>query len=380
MHVRVPPWAPPFHNRSLIFRETFNPEAPYAHVKSFLRDCARCDIAPLVAELSPSSGPEADNSWSLLQIGIIVSQTFSVRPLACFKIAGQEASRPVIAAGALLSYLDDPDFSLVDLSHYGLLVTNLLLATCIGMLPSRRKLPSPPRAFAYREQRASTKRLFITAVSKPSDSARTHPARALRPLKAFRRMPPMGFPHHYATPLLAPTLAWRNTDSKGRILLSLSRSALDIPLSHPSHAFGAHAKVVFVEMRPRQLILPIPLTLPARQFGAPAALRTATPPTLPSIALSGPSGCLTLHFLGPQPTPPAPSVTIYKYGSPASNDPDFSPGPGSPNISVERLDRLPPGFEWDAIPVIPSTKHIREKILLLAVKKGPCLSNFELLD
>ncbi|KDQ16643.1 hypothetical protein BOTBODRAFT_172763 [Botryobasidium botryosum FD-172 SS1] len=390
MHVRVPPWAPPFHNRSIIFRETFDPESPYSHIKSFIKDCARCDIAPLVAELSPSSGPDADNSWSLLQIGIIVSQTFSIRPLACFKIAAQEASRPVIAAGALLSYLDDPDFPLVDLPHYGLFVTNLLLANCAGLLPSRRKLPSPPRAYAYREQRASTKRLFITALSKPSDSARIHPARALRPLKAFRRTPPVGFPHRYETPRITPTLAWRNTNSKGRAILALSRSSLDIPLSHPSHAFGAHAKVVF----PASLgslaghlaatAPALPTTTVSTQSSSLWSVRAeptaATPPMLPSIVLSGPSGQLTLNFSGRRPTPPAPSATIFKYGSPASTDPASSPGGGSPNTFVERLDRLPPGFEWTSIPVIPSTKHIREKLLLLAVKRGPALSNFELLD
>ncbi|KDQ11799.1 hypothetical protein BOTBODRAFT_176994 [Botryobasidium botryosum FD-172 SS1] len=285
----------------------------------------------------------------------------------------------------VLSYLDDPDFALVDLPHYGLFVTNLLLANCVGLLPSRRKLPSPPRTYAYREQRASTKRLFITALSKSSDSSRTHPARALRPLKAFRRTPPMGFPHRYETPPIAPTLTWRNTNSKGRAILSLSRSSLDIPLSHPSHA-----KVVFPASL-GSLAGPSVATAPARptttdstQSSSPwnvhAVPHDATLPTLPSIVLSGPSGRLTLNFSAPQPTPPAPSVMIYKYGSPASAEPTSSPGDGSPNIYVERLDRLPPGFEWTSIPVIPSTKHIREKILLLAVKRGPALSNFELLD
>ncbi|KDQ13394.1 hypothetical protein BOTBODRAFT_175695 [Botryobasidium botryosum FD-172 SS1] len=218
----------------------------------------------------------------------------------------------------------------------------------------------------------------------------TSPARALRPLKAFRRTSPLGFPHRYATPLLAPTLAWRNTDSKGRIFLSISRSSLDIPLSHPSHAFGAHAKVVFPTSS-GSLAGPSAVTAPARpttsestQSSSPWSVHAeplaATPPMLPSIVLSGPSGRLKLNFSGPQPTPPAPSATIYKYGSPASDVPASSPGDGSPSTFVERLDRLPPGFEWTSIPIIPSTKHIREKILLLAIKHGPALSNFELLD
>ncbi|KDQ06308.1 hypothetical protein BOTBODRAFT_181732 [Botryobasidium botryosum FD-172 SS1] len=200
----------------------------------------------------------------------------------------------------------------------------------------------------------------------------------------------MGFPHRYETPIIAPTLAWRNTNSKGRAILALSRSSLDIPLSHPSHAFGAHAKVVFPASsgshagHSAATAPALPTTTESTQnsslWNARAVPTAATPPTLPSIVLSGPNGRLTLNFSGPRPTPPAPSATIYKYGSPASSDPVSSPGDGSRSMYVERLDRLPPGFEWTSIPVIPSTKHIREKILLLAVKRGPALSNFELFD
>ncbi|KDQ18419.1 hypothetical protein BOTBODRAFT_171261 [Botryobasidium botryosum FD-172 SS1] len=275
------------------------------------------------------------------------------------------------------------------------------------MLPSRHKLPSPPRAYAYCEQHASTKHLFITTLSKPSDSARTHPARALRPLKAFRHTPPMGFPHRYATPLLAPTLAWRNTDSKGRVLLSISRLGFRgssptpptplVPTPRPSSwrcaqggsfclppsrcqpASSGSLAGSLAATAPAQ-----PTTIASTQSSSPWNVLVeppaATPHMLPSIVLSRPSGRLKLNFLGPPPTPPAPSVTIYKYGSPASDDPSSSPGAGSPNIFVEHLDRLPPGFEWTSIPIIPSTKHIREKILLLTVKRGPTLSNFELLD
>ncbi|KDQ12618.1 hypothetical protein BOTBODRAFT_176298 [Botryobasidium botryosum FD-172 SS1] len=76
----------------------------------------------------------------------------------------------------------------------------------------------------------------------------------------------MGFPHRYKTPTLTPTLTWRNTNSKGRAILALSQTVSNLPLSHPSHTFGAHAKVIWVEMRPQWLILPVPLSLPAHQF------------------------------------------------------------------------------------------------------------------
>ncbi|KDQ11748.1 hypothetical protein BOTBODRAFT_177127 [Botryobasidium botryosum FD-172 SS1] len=224
-------------------------------------------------ELGPVSPRQGATDLVGFSVGsskvILVKQTFSIRPLACIKITGQQASQPVIAAGSLLNLLDDPDFELHHFPHYGLLVSNLLLANCIGVLPSRRILPSPPRAYAYMEQRLSRKSLFITSIAKPHSATGTcsHPARALRPLKVFRRLGLLAFPHRHAAPIIAPTLAWRNTNTKGRAILSFARSLDPIPLTHTSHAFGSHIKVVHVGVRPRRIILPIPTSLPAAQFG-----------------------------------------------------------------------------------------------------------------
>ncbi|KDQ06016.1 hypothetical protein BOTBODRAFT_181992 [Botryobasidium botryosum FD-172 SS1] len=196
LHMRVPLWSSGRHNKSIIFRETFQYAKPYEHVHAFLRDCTRSDLAPLVAKITPSSGEEADDDIAYLKIGILIKQTFSIRPLAYIKVTGQQASQPVIAAGALLATLDDPDFELHCFPHYGLLVTNLLLANCIGVLPSCHILPSPPHAYVWMEQWCSRKTLFITAIACPpaATGARTHPAHSLRPLHAFRRTGVQTFP------------------------------------------------------------------------------------------------------------------------------------------------------------------------------------------
>ncbi|KDQ05859.1 hypothetical protein BOTBODRAFT_182146 [Botryobasidium botryosum FD-172 SS1] len=261
MHFRVPPWESPYHLDSSIDKITFDPDHPYRPFHDFLRFCEEAQVAPLVAELTPSLGPDADDTWGILRLGVLVKQTFTVKPMACLKIVGHLASHPVIAAGALHLLLNDADFELHRFPSYGLLVSNRLLANCLCVHPTRRILPSPPRAYAYLEQRASTKSLFVTAVQQP--------ARRLRPLKAFRRLDPLdllAFPYRHQAPTLAPTLTWCNTDVRGRALLATSLYANDIPLDHSASLFGASLNVVWVNMRPRRLQVPIPLTLPGTHF------------------------------------------------------------------------------------------------------------------
>ncbi|KDQ12162.1 hypothetical protein BOTBODRAFT_176690 [Botryobasidium botryosum FD-172 SS1] len=186
MHLRVPPWESPFHLDSSINKITFDPEHPYRPFHDFIRFCEESQVAPLVAELTPSLGPGADDSWGILRVGVLVKQSFSVKPLACLKIHGHLASRPVIAAGTLHLLLNDADFELHCFPTYGLLVSNRLLANCICIHPSRRILPSPPHA------------------NPPDDSARSRLSAVLTPSTPWSspidiRLPPSPPPSHGAT-------------------------------------------------------------------------------------------------------------------------------------------------------------------------------------
>ncbi|KDQ06314.1 hypothetical protein BOTBODRAFT_181715 [Botryobasidium botryosum FD-172 SS1] len=300
-----------------------------------------------------------------LKVGIIVKQTFSIRPLTCIEITGQQASQPVIAAGSFLNLLDDPDFELHRFPHYGLLVSNLLLANCIGMLPSRRILPSPPCAYAYMEQHLSHKSVFITSITKPPSAtgACSHPAHALRPLKAFWRLGLLEFPTCHMAPILAPTLTWRHTNTKGRAILSFACSLDPIPLSHTSHAFGSRLKVMHVG----------PTTIASTLSSSPSSARAATlSVTLlasPLIAPSRPNGRLTPSPLAPHRQVLAPSAMTSPTGSPTSSNPASSPGDGLLSIYSAHLVLLPYGFEWATVPNIPATLTLREAIAFYAFDK-----------
>ncbi|KDQ11441.1 hypothetical protein BOTBODRAFT_177276 [Botryobasidium botryosum FD-172 SS1] len=189
---------------------------------------------------------------------ILVTQTFTITPVACFLIKGQAASQSVIAAGATIEFLSSPQFTLHRFPSYGLLCTNLLLASCIARHPSQRILPSPPRAFAYHCQRQFPKSIFITALH--------HRTRRLRPYRGLRATPPGLFPHRLQIAPLAPTLAWRNTNTKGRMFLRLTNDANNLPDDHVAHDWGALARCVWIAMRPRRLILPILLHIPRAHF------------------------------------------------------------------------------------------------------------------
>ncbi|KDQ13314.1 hypothetical protein BOTBODRAFT_175626 [Botryobasidium botryosum FD-172 SS1] len=260
LHSRVPPWEPPTMNESTLTLVEVNEEHPYRTFHAFISDCQDKDIAPLSFELCPS--PDMDEDKGLLLIGIFVRQTFSIDVLAQITIHGQKASQGVIAAGAALNFLSSPRFTLHRFTTYGVFCTNRLLASCLVHHPSRRILPSPPRAYAYTVQHATLKVIHVTAGRRP--------LRRLRPLQAFRksRFAPQAVPvAAISAPILAPTLAWRHTDAKGRMLLATSFFANDLPENHNADHFGAVLRVGWTAMRPRRLHLPIPLRLPAREFG-----------------------------------------------------------------------------------------------------------------
>ncbi|KDQ15175.1 hypothetical protein BOTBODRAFT_174024 [Botryobasidium botryosum FD-172 SS1] len=375
MHLRVPPWESPFHLDSSITKITFDPDHPYRPFHDFLRSCKESRVAPLVAELTPSSGPDADDTWGILRLGVLVKQSFAVKPLACLKIHGHLASRPVIAAGALHLLLNDTNFELHRFPSYGLLVSNRLLANCICVHPSRRILPSPPRAYAYLEQRASAKSLFVTAVQQP--------ARRLRPLKAFRRLDPLDplvFPYRHQAPTLAPTLTWRNTDVRGRALLATSLYANDIPLDHSASLFGASLNVVWINMRPRQLQVPIPLHLPGTHFTYAARVFSGHCPSpyyygkmgLFGYSASCPCGFpigSSAHIALACPLRSlwaGPSSRTSTIGSHASSAPASLPGGGSQTGYWGLQVRLPHGFKWIKIPHNHHTIDLRTAIAIHA--------------
>ncbi|KDQ15176.1 hypothetical protein BOTBODRAFT_174026 [Botryobasidium botryosum FD-172 SS1] len=355
MHLRVPPWESPFHRDSSIKKITFDPDHPYRPFHDFLRFCEESQVAPLVAELTPSTGPDADDTWGILRLGILVKQTFSVKPLACLKIYGHLASRPVITASALHLLLNNADFELNRFPSYGLLVSNHLLANCICVHPSRRILPSPPRAYAYLEQRASAKSLFVTAVQQP--------ARRLRPLKAFRRLDPLD----PLAPTLAPTLTWRNTNVRGRALLATSLYANDILLDHSASLFGASLRVIWVNMRPRRLQVPIPLTLPGTHFTYAARVFSGH---CPSPYYYGKMGLFGYSAACPCGFPIGSSAHIAlatsTTGSRASSAPASLPGGGSQTEYWGLQVRLPHGFKWIKIPHNHHTIDLRTAIAIHA--------------
>ncbi|KDQ13903.1 hypothetical protein BOTBODRAFT_175037 [Botryobasidium botryosum FD-172 SS1] len=363
MHLRVPPWESPLHLDSSIDKITFDPEHPYRPFHDFLRSCEESQVAPLVAELTPSTGPEADDTWGILRLGVLVKQTFAVKPLACLKIRGHLASRPVIAAGALHLLLNDADFELHRFPSYGLLVSNRLLANCLCVHPTRRILPSPPRAYAYLEQRSSAKSLFVTAVQQP--------ARRLRPLKAFRQLDPLDplvFPYRHEAPSLAPTLTWRNTDVRGRALLATSLFANDIPLDHSASLFGASLRVIWINMRPRRLQVPIPHHLSGTQFTYAARVFSGH---CPSPYYYGKMGLFGYSAACPCGFPSGSSAHI------ALACPLRALWAGeivAPHISSSRSFteywglqvRLPHGFKWMKIPHNYSTASLRTAIAIHA--------------
>ncbi|KDQ19203.1 hypothetical protein BOTBODRAFT_171141 [Botryobasidium botryosum FD-172 SS1] len=251
-------------NESSLSLVEFDEEHPYQTFHTFIRDCHSRDIAPLSFELCPS--PDMDEDKGLL-IGIFVRQTFSIDVLAQITIHRQKASQGVIAVGAALNFLSSPRFTLHRFTTYGVFCTNRLLASCLVQHPSRCILPSPPRAYAYTVQRATLKVIHTTTGRRP--------LHRLRPLQAFRksRLAPQAVPvTAISAPILAPTLAWRHTDAKGQMLLATSFFANDTPPGHNADHFGAVLRVGWTTMRPRRLHLPIPLRLPAREFGYAARI------------------------------------------------------------------------------------------------------------
>ncbi|KDQ05515.1 hypothetical protein BOTBODRAFT_182498 [Botryobasidium botryosum FD-172 SS1] len=328
MHLRVPPWESPFHLDSLITKITFDPDHPYRPFHDFLRSCEDSQVAPLVAELTPSTGPDADDT-------------------------------PVIAAGALHLLLNDADFELHRFPSYGLLVSNHLLANCICVHPSRRILPSLPRAYAYLEQRASVKSLFVTAVQQP--------ARPLRPLKAFRRLDPLDpldplvFPYRHQAPTLAPTLTWRNTDIRGRALLATSLYANDIPLDHSASLFGASLNVVWINMRPRRLQVPIPLHLSGSQFTYAARVFSGHCPSPYYYGKMGLFGYSAARLPSTEP-----SSRISTIGSRACSAPASLPGGGLQTEYWGLQVCLPHGFKWIKIPHNHHTADLRTAIAIHA--------------
>ncbi|KDQ13092.1 hypothetical protein BOTBODRAFT_175958 [Botryobasidium botryosum FD-172 SS1] len=336
MHLRVPPWESPLHLDSSIKKITFDPEHPYRPFHNFLRSCEESQVAPLVAELTPSTGPDADDSWGILRL--------------------------VIAAGALHLLLNNADFELHRFPSYGLLVSNRLLANCLCVHPSRRILPSPPRAYAYLEQRASAKSLFVTAVQQP--------ARRLHPLKAFRRLDPLDplvFPYRHQAPTLAPTLTWRNTDMCGRVLLATSLYANDIPLDHSASLFGASLCVIWVNMRPRRLQVPIPLHLSGTQFTYAARVFSGHCPSpyyYGKMGLFGYSSACPCGF--PAGSSAHVALATSTTGSHASSAPASLPGDGSQTGYWGLQVRLPHGFKWIKIPHNHHTADLRTAIAIHA--------------
>ncbi|KDQ14298.1 hypothetical protein BOTBODRAFT_174802 [Botryobasidium botryosum FD-172 SS1] len=245
----------------------------------------------------------------------------------------------------------------------------------------------PPHAYAWMEQRRSRKTLFITAIARPpaATGARSHPARSLRPLRAFRHAGTQTFPLLSQTPVLAPTVAWRKTDAKGRALLAFASVVDPIPLTHPSHTFSAHCKVVYVGVRPRWLLEPIPFTTPARDFAfacrvfsghcpSPAYYHRIHPELFPLECLCGFSPCDSAHV-----ALDCPLRADWAHTTPPfdSDGPASSPGSGSPSTFWGRLAPVPSGFEWATIPITPATNLLRDTIAYAALDDA-VLSPFEL--
>ncbi|KDQ08129.1 hypothetical protein BOTBODRAFT_191990 [Botryobasidium botryosum FD-172 SS1] len=378
----------------------FNEEHPYRTFHAFISDCQDREIAPLSFELCPS--PDMDEDKGLLLIGIFVKQMFSIDVLAQITIHGQKASQGVIAAGTALNFLSSPRFTLHRFTHYGVFCTNRLLASCLVRHPSRRILPSPPRAYAYTVQRATLKVIHVTAGR--------HPLHRLRPLQVFRKsqLAPQvvpvrtpespnicpirkskiseGFPGSFpvaaiSAPILAPTLAWRHTDAKGRMLLATSFFTNNLPENHNADHFGAVLRVDWTAMRPRRLHLPISLRLPAREFSyaarvfsghcvAPAYLGSAMFADQdwfsPACECGDPRGssahivfeCPLRHIWAPGTS----TIISQDCSAPAS-----LPGGGTQTAVSGPLVWLPHGFNWRRVPTTPEYQSLRDALALYAL-------------
>ncbi|KDQ06105.1 hypothetical protein BOTBODRAFT_181919 [Botryobasidium botryosum FD-172 SS1] len=310
-----------------------------------------------------------DEDKGLLLIGIFVRQTFSIDVLAQITIHGQKASQGVIAAGATLNFLSSPRFTLHRFTTYGVFCTNRLLASCLVRHPSRRILPSPPRAYAYTVQRATLKVIHVTAARRP--------LRRLRPLQVFRksRLAPQAVPvPAISAPVLAPTLAWRHTDAKGRMLLATSSFANDLPENHNADHFGAVLRVGWTAMRPRRLHLPIPLRLPAREFSYAARVfsgHCVAPAYLGSAIFADQDWFSPTCTSGRQGTcPPSAIVPLSKTStttSRACSAPASSHGGGTLTAVSGPLVWLPHGFNWRRVPTTPEYQSLRDTLALYAL-------------
>ncbi|KDQ18921.1 hypothetical protein BOTBODRAFT_170908 [Botryobasidium botryosum FD-172 SS1] len=226
------------------------------------------------------------------------------------------------------------------------------------------------------------------------------PLRRLRPLQAFRksRLAPQAVPvPAVSAPVLAPTLAWRHTDAKGRMLLATSFFANDLPENHNADHFGAVLQVGWTAMRPHRLHLPIPLRLPAREvFRGPATqhasspdtasppptwappsspIRTGSAPPVSADTLAGRP--LTLYSTAPSGTsgrqgtcPPSaivPSSRTSTTTSRACSAPASSHGGGTLTAVSGPLVWLPHGFNWRCVPTTPEYQSLRNALALYAL-------------
>ncbi|KDQ18426.1 hypothetical protein BOTBODRAFT_171272 [Botryobasidium botryosum FD-172 SS1] len=178
---------------------------------------------------------------------------------------------------------------------------------------------------------------------------------------------PLVFPYRHQAPALAPTLTWRNTDVRGRALLATSLYANDIPLDHSASLFGASLRVIWVNMRPRRLQVPIPLTLSGTQFTYAARIFSGH---CPSPYYYGKMGLFGYSASCPCGFPIGSSAHIVlatsTTGSCASSAPASLPGGGSQTEYWGLQVRLPHGFKWIKIPHNHHTVDLRTAIAIHA--------------
>ncbi|KDQ05864.1 hypothetical protein BOTBODRAFT_182139 [Botryobasidium botryosum FD-172 SS1] len=197
----------------------------------------------------------------------------------------------------------------------------------------------------------------------PISSNETQPNPSTSPLSS----PPLNdaaLLRHQA-PVLTPTLSWHNTDVHGRVLLATTRFANNIPLDHNASLFSTSLNVIWINMRPHRLQVPIPLSLSATQFTYAARIFSGHCPSpyyYSKMGLFGYSASCPCSFpLGSSAHIALVTSTI---GSHACSAPASLPGGGSLNAYLGLQVRLPHGFMWRKIPHNHSTTHLRTAITI----------------